>query len=660
LSLENIFHNLKTNYSSRVDDILNDVYIPCFQNSSRYYRGTAYFRTSVLELYKESVLGFCKKNGAKISILTSTEVMPSDAEDIILGYKLRDLELSLESLLIDEETSVAAKFVCALIASKKLDIHVVKGPLYHDKVGFFSDDQNKCVAFTGSGNETVPGISKDKNFERYVLSWSGHVGFSSYGEKWKRELTDAFDHGIYADAEIYRFDELSDYFIERFDIPTTTDEIIQLFQPDFMYFDYDLLSKNGPQPHQIQAFNGWRENSMFGFFEHATGTYKTATGLMCADSFLRDLDYVVISTPRKIISENWGRLIGNCFSKEISLIKCWSDYKDWHSEAINTVNSGRKAIFVFVNDTLWSKQGLSFLKILRDEFLLIADETHRWQDSRSEEFLDIIQPKARLALTAKLSEPGLEADVEHLLDYFAVTKDGQIYYDNLDLSYAIREGFLREYHYDLVVLKPKIPLNEFSNPGIISEVWSDFVEQKRAYSPHKIVEKLNDFNRVLAYTGPKIDHAVEMLEETQRIWLLDNSMTGIFKKVTGNENQKSRHRIIKQFNLGNVRSLVAIKVLDEGVSLPISDVAIMTTSTTSHRQWIQRRGRVLRKENPADDSKAMIVDFILDISSFHDNIRQRFLDTYHSETNRILEFGGLSLSGIDQYRHILRNCGWVV
>ena len=134
MSLEDVFHSLKTNYISREDDILNEVYIPCFQNSSRYYRGTAYFRTSVLELYRESVLDFFRGDGAKISILTSTEVMPSDAEDIILGYKLRDLELSLESLLADEETNVAAKFVCALIASKKLDIHVVKGPLYHDKV----------------------------------------------------------------------------------------------------------------------------------------------------------------------------------------------------------------------------------------------------------------------------------------------------------------------------------------------------------------------------------------------------------------------------------------------------------------------------------------------------------------------------------------------
>ena len=660
MSLENIFHNLKTNYNSRVDDILNDVYIPCFQNSSRYYRGTAYFRTSVLELYRESVLDFCRNDGAKISILTSTEVMPSDAEDIILGYKLRDLELSLESLLVDEETNVAAKFVCALIASKKLDIHVVKGPLYHDKVGFFSDDQNKCVAFTGSGNETIPGVSKGKNFERYVLSWSEHVGFSSYGEKWKRELTDAIEHGIYADAEIYRFDELSDYFMEKFEIPTSIDEIPQLFQPDFKYFNYDLLSENGPQPHQIQAYNGWKENSMYAFFEHATGTYKTATGLMCADEFLKTNDFVVISTPRMIISENWSRLIENCFNKKIRLVNCWSEHGDWHTKAMNLVNSSRKTIFIFVNDSLWSPQGVQFLKILNNNFFLIADETHRWDVASSEEFLLNITPSARLALTAKLSEPFQEQEVEHLLAYFADNSESERFHDTLDMPTALNEGFLRNYHYELIKITPRQNIPGASKTDFIRNIWNDFTRQKRIKSENLVVEKLENYNRVLAYTGPSIEDAIDLLEGVQNIWLLNSNLPGLFKKVTGREKQIQRRRIIKQFNLGDVRSLVAIKVLDEGVSLPISDVALMTTSSSSHRQWIQRRGRVLRKENPTDESTALVVDFVLDISTFDFDIREQIISYRDSEIERTLEFAGLSLNGLEYANEILSECGWLV
>ena len=642
-----------------MDDILNDVYIPCFQNASRYYRGTAYFRTSVLELYRESVLGFCKKDGAKISILTSTEVMPSDAEDIILGYKLRDLELSLESLLIDEEINVAAKFVCALIASKKLDIHVVKGPLYHDKVVFFSDNENNCIAFTGSGNETVPGISKDKNFERYVLSWSDHIGFSSYGEKWKMELTNAIEHGIYADADIYRFDELSDYFMEKFDIPTNMNDISRLFLPELQYFNYDLLSKNGPQPHQIQALNGWKENSMFGFFEHATGTYKTATGLMCADEFLKANNFVVISTPRMIISENWSRLVENCFDKKIRLVRCWSEY-DWHTKAMNLVNSARKTIFIFVNDTLWSQQGLHFLKILNNNFLLIADETHRWQATSSHEFLSQIFPSARLALTAKLSEPFQEDKVQHLLTFFAENTNSESYHDTLDMPTALNQGFLRNYHYELIKITPEETSDIISKEELIRYIWEDFTRQKRIKSESLVVEKLDNYNRVLAYTGPSIDDAIGMLEGIQNIWLLNSNLPGLFKKVTGRETQIQRRRIIKQFNLGDVRSLVAIKVLDEGVSLPISDVALMTTSSSSHRQWIQRRGRVLRKENPSDESTALVVDFILDISGFDVDVREQIINQRTSEIERTLEFAELSLNGHTYAHEMLVDSGWLL
>jgi superfamily II DNA or RNA helicase len=656
--LKDISKDLKTNYNSRIDNIVQDLYIPCFKNSSLYYRGTAYFRSSVLDLYKKEILNFCKKGG-KIAILTSTEVMSEDAKNILQGYTLRDFEKTLGSMINDEETSYATQFICALIASNHLDVYVVKGPLYHDKVGFFEDENNDVVAFTGSGNETIPGVSTGRNFERYTVNWSERNDFPSYGLQWSEELRTAIEKGEYADAEILRFDKLSDFFMNKYDISSTIEDYQFESRHKFNYFDYDKLSPNGPQKHQIRAFEGWSANERFALFEHATGTYKTASGLMCADDYLGLNNYVVISTPRIIISENWSRLIEKCFDKEINIIRCWGDNKNWHTNASDIVNSSQKCIFVFVNDSLWSDQGLDFLKILRKDFLLIADETHRWQDARSKDFMDQITPNARLALTAKLSEPELESEMVHILNFFASNQKSEVFTDYLDLGYAINEGFLRKYTYELIVIEPIEIIESHSLSEIVSSIWKDYKSQKRNIAPSIAIERLETYNRVLAYTGPEIRDAVDMFEEMQLVWLRRNNMPGLFKKVTGQETPTQRAKTIKEFTLGLVRSLVAIKVLDEGVSLPISDVALMTISNESYRQWIQRRGRVLRKENVDDISEAKVVDFILDLSKLELSISNAIKDKYHSEIQRIIEFSNLSKEGSQQSIDKLMICGWL-
>ena len=103
---------------------------------------------------------------------------------------------------------------------------------------------------------------------------------------------------------------------------------------------------------------------------------------------------------------------------------------------------------------------------------------------------------------------------------------------------------------------------------------------------------------------------------------------------------------------------MAILVLDEGVDLPISDAAIMCRSNASYRQWIQRRGRVLRKKDPIDASKALIIDFILDLSPFSVELRKKLRKNYASEVKRMEEFGISSESTYDAVMESLEESGW--
>jgi superfamily II DNA or RNA helicase len=487
-----------------------------------------------------------------------------------------------------------------------------------------------------------------------LISWSAKDSFTDYGEKWSKELTLAIDEKKYKDAEVLRFDQLSDYFIEKFDIAKSLEKYNFPVPYEFNYFNYQKLSENGPQLHQFNAFNGWKANDCYGLFEHATGTYKTATGLICADYFLGSEEYVVITTPGLMISENWYKLIKRCFPITVKVVYCCSDNPKWREEAGKHINNHEKIIFVFVNDSLWSQKGMDLMLALKNKYLLIADEAHNWNDTRSIEFMKSNKPLSRLALTAKLSEPGAEKDTQNISDFFS---NG--YINKLDLDIAIKNGFLRNYEYQLQVINIS-PENYDSSVEDSKLIWRSFDRKKRKLTPQLTIETLKNQNRVLVYTGPYNDHAKEMFSSIQLTWNEQNSSTGLCKKVTFEEGRKMRKDIIEDFTLGNVRALVAIKVLDEGVDLPISDSAIMCLSNESFRQWTQRRGRILRKKNIEDQSIARITDFVLDISDYDINLQDNIRKLYSSEVKRIIEFSRSSLQREDDTLDLLRSLGWII
>ena len=656
MALSDVFKSLKTNYNSRLDDIICDLYKPCFKNSRTYYRGSAYFRTSVVELYRTEVLDFCRNNDAKIAILTSTDVVVDDVKAIRDGYLQRGFENNLDQLFDEAELVDSAKFVATLIAMNKLDIYIVNGSLYHDKVGFFEDSESNIVAFTGSGNETKPGLGIDGNYERYVVSWNSSPCFDSYGMYWSNELRNAIDKLEYAGAEIVRFDQFTGEFLHKHDIKKSLEGFERL-EYDTNYFNYDLLSPNGPQTHQLQAFTGWKNNEQHALFEHATGTYKTATGLICADYFLGTNDHVVISTPLKMVSENWYNLVTKCFDKNIKVVKCWSDNKKWDEEAIRHIHSDEKIILIFVNDSLWGDKGQELLKIMKGNYFLIADEAHNWEEVTAKRFMKNNHPVSRLALTAKLSEPELEQNTVEILNYFSNKRVSTV--DSLELQTAIEIGFLRRYEYNLHSIKlDSHYYNLKATNKNVRLIWNEFSNMKRQMSPEIAIKTLETKARVLVYTGPKVDDAIETIQSMQAIWNRQNNLPTIFKKITGKENANQRKSIIRDFTSGLTQSLVAILVLDEGVDLPISDAAIMCRSNASYRQWIQRRGRVLRKKDPKDASKALIIDFILDLTPFNIEVRKKLRKNYASEVKRMEEFGSSSESTYDTILQSLEESGW--
>ena len=63
---------------------------------------------------------------------------------------------------------------------------------------------------------------------------------------------------------------------------------------------------------------------------------------------------------------------------------------------------------------------------------------------------------------------------------------------------------------------------------------------------------------------------------------------------TGMDSKDKRSLLLKSFADGNLDILFAMKCLDEGVDIPRAERGIFTSSTGNPREFIQRRGRLLR------------------------------------------------------------------
>ena len=143
---------------------------------------------------------------------------------------------------------------------------------------------------------------------------------------------------------------------------------------------------------------------------------------------------------------------------------------------------------------------------------------------------------------------------------------------------------------------------------------------------------------------------VRQIEAVTRI--LGNEFGMDVAQFTSKENMETRASIKEQFQRGDrLQAIVAIKCLDEGVNIPGIRTAFILASTTNPKEYIQRRGRVLRKA--PNKPYAVIYDFVtlprpLDsVSSLTTEQAQRDLALVRNELARIKEFGRLSQNSME-------------
>ena len=120
---------------------------------------------------------------------------------------------------------------------------------------------------------------------------------------------------------------------------------------------------------------------------------------------------------------------------------------------------------------------------------------------------------------------------------------------------------------------------------------------------------------------------------------------------TSRESREEREQLLASFRLGIIDALVAIRCLDEGIDVPACRIAYLLASSRNPKQFIQRRGRILRKSEGKEF--AVIYDFLVKFpqSRVASDACERQL--VQAELKRVAEFAKLALNAGDAVQSLM-------
>ena len=695
MSLLDVF--IKKEYRSPRDDIVNDFYIPLLKESVLYKRSVGFFSsTSLIEIS----YGISKliNNGGKILLIASPNLSDEDIEAINKGYELREnvIERALLQYITEPQNYFEEErlnLLATLIAQERLDIKIAFSlnkeqlGLYHEKLGLMYDSENNIVAFSGSMNESQTAFNNNYEIVDVFTSWN-----DTERVKTKVEAFDKLWNNLDPNAQIYDFPDIVKEKILSYKKETVDIDIDQKqfkVKPFLSQIEKLKNNTNSPMipdgitlyPYQEKAIENFQNNNYIGIFDMATGTGKTFTALGSITKLYNDLKgrlAVVIVCPYQhlvnqwvedIINFNINPIIGHSSSEQ-------KDFKQRVKMAIMDYNLGVRDFFCFVctNATFATEYIQNQLNTIRGDVLLVVDEAHNFgadylKKTLNEKF------KYRLALSATIERYGDVIGTKALTDYFGKKCI------EFSLEDAIKGNFLTPYkYYPILVYLTDDELHKYhalskeiakciikkngktklSDKGkIIAQQRSKLVAG--AYNKLSIlareIKPYKDDNHILIYCGATtVDEQDDIGEDMRQIdaitELLGKNLKMRVAQFTSKEDSGKREILRYKFDEGNyLQALVAIKCLDEGVNIPSIKTAFILASTTNPKEYIQRRGRVLRKF-PGKDF-ATIYDFITlprplseTINLTSDEIRCE-KSMVKNELNRMIEFKRLALNRME-------------
>lgn len=418
----------------------------------------------------------------------------------------------------------------------------------------------------------------------------------------------------------------------------------------------------------------------------ATGTGKTITSLNCLLEEYKKCGFYqsVILVPTNVLVEQWASEVEKFNFKNVIKVSSSYPWKERLGRLRTELSYHSNLDFIVITTyaSFLLPRFQTYFKRMPNQVMLIADEAHNMASPRLKEILPSIHLTKRLALSAT---PSRKYDIEGnivLESFFNSTKP---YTYNFSMKRAIDEGILVKYYYHPKVVKlteheldkyielTKKLIQYFDNKSgkFKDDPIVEILLMQRKRIIHKASNKLQEFKKIVRILQEQGNlkylfvYSPEGFEDLTWDTFTDNQEVRLISKYIqvlneispgtkcltflGNTKDKSVH--LKQFEEGKIDVLLSMKCLDEGVDIPRAEYAIFCSSTGNPRQFIQRRGRILRKH--PDKHMATIYDLVVipNYNSFS-NAQENFnleKNLIKSELERVIHFASMSENSYDAY-----------
>lgn len=631
----------KASYNKAENDIAAEFYLPCMRSSVEYDRISGYFGSTIYIIAWNALKEFIQ-NGGKMRLVCSPYISEIDEAALAEGYSARNNQLLADSIKEEVESLFSspllyspARLLAYLVAEEIIDVKIaVPGEhsdadarrMFHDKVGVFTDSLGNSVGFRGSMNETFKGLSSDGNIESIDVfpNWSdardkvrvdNAQGF--FERLWQNTVTGIVVYPFPAAIKEVLRDKSKGTNWEQL-----LDEIKVIEKTSSKWKPNKLPGGKTPRLHQTNALEAWVDNGRHGIFEHATGSGKTFTAMCAIRDSLERHETVLILVPSRDLLAQWHKEMQETFVDiQIFYMLCGDGNVEWRKPGSLRAwtGTGRKQNRIILS-TMDTASSSDFIQnVSRGPHLfLVADEVHRLGSPQRRQVLQL-ETGARLGLSATPYRYGDPVGTQVIFDYF-----GGIVPPPFTLDDAIKSGVLTRYFYHPQKLSlsssEQDSWNEITNEikkliarsGGRGKESTDFTSDPRAQGSidSRLQRLLINRARIVKNAEAKVPLAIETLRKnfkTGQKWIIycDNinqlkdvlhgAMAAGFDAFEYYADMEGDREMTLSYFSSNGGVLVSIKCLDEGVDIPSTTHALILASSQNPREFIQRRGRILRK-----------------------------------------------------------------